>query len=166
MTSAINITSETIRPKALSSPTVYPVGSIVTLRMRGHSRTDGIDYYSPAIVLRQHETNHNETIEALVFDSSAGTHFAGAYPIRELGTRGYGGEREMYEVASNVGEVLFSPDDFKHLVALGAHLRATVGGMHRAIEDMHQRIVALEQAQTATVAKPHSGDTPSGVSKK
>src|SRR5437762_12146830 len=88
-------------PQPLPPPQRLAVGTILTLKMRGHSRTSGQDYYAPAIVLAQHTPNGE--IEVLVWDSSAGAHFNHSYPIREVGVRGDGNEREMYVAADNIG---------------------------------------------------------------
>ena len=76
----------------LPEPQQLPQGSIVTLRMRGHSRTNGQEYYAPAVVLAQY-ANITGDIEVLIWDSTAGTHYNAAYPVRDLSTRGDGAER-------------------------------------------------------------------------
>lgn len=102
------------RPKVapLAPPMRLETGAIVTLLMRGHSRSPGgLEYYAPAVVLNQYADDVG-SLEVLVWDSSAGTHYNPSYPTRELSTRGDGGERETYESKSNIGEVLFSPEKF------------------------------------------------------
>jgi hypothetical protein len=102
------------RPQ-LPPPLHLEVGSIVTIRMRGHSRTNGQEYYAPCVVLNQYG-NQTGDIEVLVWDPTAGTHYNPSYPTRELGTRGDGNEREIYEIQSNVRDVLFSPDQFRSML--------------------------------------------------
>ena len=130
VTSVVGSQASTTQPTplALAPPPRYPTGSIVTIRMRGHSRTDGQEYFAPSVVLAQHWPS-GETIEVLVWDATAGTHYNAAYQVRELSTRGEGGERETYEVRSNVGQVLFDPDAFA----------ASLGD----IEDLRGRILML-----------------------
>jgi len=132
------------KPPALEPPQQLEVGSIVTLRMRGHTRTQGLEYFAPAVVLNQHSPNGE--IEVLIWDSTAGTHYNPAYPIRDLSSRGEGPERELYVVQSNIGKVLFSPDAF----AL----------MNVVTENIMDRLAALEQAFTfpAGVGKPVMDD--------
>src|SRR5580658_3630749 len=84
------------RSKALAEPRRFEPGTILTLRMRGHSRSpvSGQDYFAPAVVLDQFLPGGE--ISVLIWDSSAGTHYNASYAIRELGVRGSGNEREMY----------------------------------------------------------------------
>src|SRR5580698_2356985 len=111
---------------SLDPPRRFEPGTILTLRMRGHSRSPvaGQDYFAPAVVLDQFMPGGE--ISVLIWDSSAGTHYNGSYAIRELGVRGQGSEREMYELQSNVGEVLFSPEAFAAAVA-------STGLLHEAV---------------------------------
>ena len=113
-------------------PRRFEPGTILTLRMRGHSRSPvaGQDYFAPAVVLDQFRPGGE--ISVLIWDSSAGTHYNASYAIRELGVRGEGNQREMYELQSNVGEVLFSPEAFASAVA-------SVGQLHEAVCVMNER---------------------------
>lgn len=115
---------------SLAPPMQLEQGSIVTLRMRGHTRTAGLEYFAPAVVLNQHMPNGE--IEVLIWDSTAGTHYNPAYQIRDVSSRGDGPERELYEVQSNVGKVLFSPDAFAM--------------MNVVLENMMDRLISLETA--------------------
>lgn len=99
------------KERKLGPPPVLAVGTILTIRMQGHSRTNGQEYFAPAIVLDQFDDQQG-SIEALVFDATAGTHYQHSYPIRDLSTRGDGNEREVYELRSNIGNILFRPDEF------------------------------------------------------
>ena len=114
----------------MQAPLRLEVGSIVTLRMRGHSRTNGQEYFAPAVVLNQHMP-HGE-IEVLIWDPTAGTHYNPSYAIRDVSSRGEGTDHELYEVQSNIGQVLFSPDEF--------------GQMQKGIADLQKRSLDLEQA--------------------
>jgi hypothetical protein len=100
---------------SLAPPRQLEIGTILTLRMRGHSRTNGEDYYAPAVVLKQHRPNGE--IEVMIWDSTAGTHYNAAYPIRDISSRGEGAGRELYE-ESNIGQVLFSPVRFAEAMDL------------------------------------------------
>lgn len=106
------------KPMELPAPRRFEPGTILTLRMRGHSRSPvaGQDYFAPAVVLEQFMPQGE--ISVLIWDSSAGTHYNASYAIRELGARGAGAEREMYVLADNIGEVLFSPARFARLCEL------------------------------------------------
>lgn len=103
------------RGNGLKLPPAYETGTILTIRMRGHSRSPvpGQDYFAPAVVLEQFQPDGE--ISCLVWDSSAGTHYNASYPVRDIGVRGEGREREMYEMQSNIGEVLFSPQRMRDL---------------------------------------------------
>ena len=112
---------------SLAPPRQLEIGTILTLRMRGHSRTNGEDYYAPAVVLKQHRPNGE--IEVMIWDSTAGTHYNAAYPIRDISSRGEGAGRELYE-ESNIGQVLFSPVRFAEAMDL--------------VLDMQQEILNLQ----------------------
>src|SRR5580704_7417406 len=101
-------TKHTATAPVLAPPVTYEPGTILTVRMRGHSRSPvpGYEYFAPAVVLEQFMPNGE--ISVLIWDSSAGTHYNPSYPVRELDVRGSGPERELYELQSNVGQVLFS----------------------------------------------------------
>jgi hypothetical protein len=77
--------------------------------MRGHVRTNGIDYYAPAIVLNQYEPNGE--LELFVWDSSSGNTYIPSYQIRDIGVWGDGHDRYMYELSSNVQDILFSAEE-------------------------------------------------------
>jgi hypothetical protein len=100
---------------ALADHAVYEAGSIVTVRLPGHSRSpNGAEYWSTAFVLAQYEPDGQ--IAIMVLDPFAGMHFDPAFSVRDIGSRGDGtNEREMYEVRSNVGDVLFSPNAFDQM---------------------------------------------------
>ena len=125
------------------------VGSIVTLRMRGHSRTNGQEYYAPAVVLNQYPDDLG-TIEALVWDSSAGTHYNGSYPTRELGIRGDGPDRETFELQSNIGQVLFSPDQFALVILQVDELQARVARIEKKLSGTGAGVSTGATLATAT----------------
>jgi hypothetical protein len=136
------------KKKELPPPMMLAVGTIVTLKMRGHTRSPNQqDYYAPAIVLAQYFP-HGE-IDALVWDSSAGAHFASGYAIRELGVRGDGNEREMFEIGSNIGEILFSPEEFKQMSSSFEELVQHMGRGFRKCDDkfenLEKRLATLEK---------------------
>lgn len=120
---------------ALPPPVQLETGTIVTLRMRGHSRTNGEEYFSPAIVLKQYD-NLTGDLEVLIWDSTAGTHFNSAYPSREVSSRGDGATRELYMSRSNIGAILFSPSKFNQITDDLAEL-----------QDQALKIIAELQAQ-------------------
>lgn len=131
------MTATETKKKELPPPMLLEQGTIVTIRMRGHTRSPGgLEYFSPAIVLAQYMP-HGE-IDALVWDSSAGTHFANGYQIRDLGTRGDGAEREMYEIQSNIGEILFSPQQFSETVEQSAWMRGVIQGMDKRLSQIEK----------------------------
>lgn len=142
----------TDRVPALAPPLRLEPGTIATLRMRGHTRTQGLEYYAPAVVLQQHQPNGE--IEVLIWDSTAGTHYNPSYSIRDLGVRGEGATREMYELQSNIGQVLFSPSAFSQVIE-------DVDVLLREFVQMRRQITALEafnrqfdDANTAKVKSP------------
>lgn len=145
MTPTLNVPNVTgasaRRDRELAPPQQLSIGSIVTLRMRGHTRTNGLEYFAPAVVLAQHTTPDGEiaeTIEALVWDPTAGTHYNPAYQVRELSTRpSPRGGVEMYEVQSNIQSILFSPERFMQ-IGLAVDLLAD------QIASLSQRVAALE----------------------
>lgn len=134
-------------------PTRYPVGSIVTLRMPGHTRTAGQEYYAPAVVLNQFDPDGQ--IEVLIWDSTAGTHYNPSFPIRELSVRGEGSEREMYESRSNVGEVLFDPEQMVHLSEMSALHSHSLRSIEKRIENL-ERMIPNNKTQPAPVHPPVS----------
>lgn len=130
----------------LAPPQQYEVGTLLMLRMRGHSRTDGQEYFAPAVVLHQHMPNGE--IEVMIWDSTAGTHYNPAYPVRDLSTRGEGAERELFEERSNVGQVLFSPVRFAEAMDLVLDMQAEV-------LELQRKAMSLERAQAERqLAKP------------
>jgi hypothetical protein len=147
--------SGTLRP-----PQRLEIGSIVTLRMRGHSRTEGKEYFAPAIVLDQHQPNGE--IEALVFDPTAGTHYNPSYQIRDISSRGEGATRELYEVQSNIGQVLFSPETFEQVQQAVAELQAQVLDLSQTMDKLNQCVCALQPP----VALPTEAGVPLGPVKK
>ena len=114
-------------PRALAPPQQYEQGTILTLRMEGHSRSPvpGESYFAPAIVLNQFD-NQTGDIAVMVWDSSAGAHY-GVYHVREVSSRGDGNEREMYESQNKVGQVLFSPQTFENMIDSIIQLQRIVG---------------------------------------
>jgi len=138
----MNITINKEADTHLAPPPALELGTIATIRMRGHSRTNGEEYFAPAIVLNQHwkeDGTGGETIEVLIWDSTAGTHYNAAYPVRELSSRGEGGERELYEVRSNIGAILFSPQTLS--TALG-DIEELRGRVHRVESGANTKAVS------------------------
>jgi hypothetical protein len=139
------------------------LGSIVTIRMRGHSRSPGgLEYFAPAVVLDQYNDDYG-SIDALVWDSSAGNSYAHGYHVRELGVRGEGSTRETYELQSNIGEVLFSPHEFSlALLAIGS-LQNRVNTLESAMRAQRSDI----KSSAANEAMPSSlTSAPKGAEKQ
>ena len=128
-------------PKGPPPPLLLSTGCIVTLRMRGHTRTNGQEYFAPAVVLNQYDDQFG-SIEALVWDYTAGTHYQSSYAIRELSSRGHGVEQEVYESRSNIGAVLFSPDEF-------ARIGQSVEMLEIEIRNLLARVSVLESVLKA-----------------
>jgi hypothetical protein len=159
--SLIDVKAAESHTAGLAPPIRLETGSIVSLRMRGHSRTGGLDYYAPAVVLNQHQPNGE--LEVLVWDSTAGAHFNPNYPVRDLGTRGDGSEREMYVLQENVQQVLFSPELFAETIGKLDELYHRVTFLSTQIAAM-QKQLADGPAHNAKV--PASASAPSGADKK
>lgn len=130
----------------LPPPTTLEVGTILTLRMRGHSRTGGADYFAPAVVLEQFQPRGE--ITCLIWDSTSGNAFQHAYPIREVasmdrlvddGNGGHVQKRIEYEAQSNIGQILFSPRQFENLAT---DLETLMQFVHR----LTARVARLETA--------------------
>jgi hypothetical protein len=151
MTEAAPRVAATGGVKPLPEPRRFEPGTILTLRMRGHSRSpvSGQEYFAPAVVLEQFMPGGE--ISVLIWDSSAGTHYNASYAIRELGVRGSGNEREMYVLTDNIGDVLFSPEAFASLCRSQDSLREAVyvmtGRANRNHDDLglvSSRVAVLE----------------------
>lgn len=134
---------------SLAPPLRLETGCIVLLRMRGHTQTEGREYFAPAVVLNQHQP-HGE-IEVLIWDSTAGTHYNPAYAIRDLSSRGEGDRRELYEVQSNIGGVLFSPNDFMNIRMDLDIIRPALSGLTERVFALIERLQELETALGASV---------------
>jgi hypothetical protein len=155
-------------PSTLPPPQHLSEGTILTLRLPGHTRTNGQEYFAPAIVLQQHEPDGQ--IEVIIFDPTAGTHYNYAYQIRDIGTKGQGNEREMYEIRSHIGTILFSPDRFNEMLGLVSSLKrhneylesqmALIAREHRELVDdlgsfkPQQADTVAVEAKTQLVEKP------------
>jgi hypothetical protein len=139
-----------VPPPGPEPPRRFEPGTILTLRMRGHSRSpvSGQDYFAPAVVLDQFLPGGE--ISVLIWDSSAGTHYNASYAIRELGVRGSGNEREMYVLTDNIGEVLFSPEAFASLCRSQDSLREAVYVMTERANRNHDDLV-LAAARVAAL---------------
>ena len=144
---------------SLAPPWQFEIGTILTLRMRGHSRTNGEDYYAPAVVLKQHQPNGE--IEVMIWDSTAGTHYNAAYPIRDISSRGEGVERELHE-ESNIGQVLFSPMRFAEAVGLALdmqreilNLQIDVAGLKRWRAEIEARTTGSSNSEQSAGATLH-----------
>ena len=125
-------------PAGPPPPTPYPVGTIATLRMRGHTRTNGEEYFAPAVILGQHEPNGE--VEVLIWDPTAGTHYNSCYQIRDLEARmNEHGEREMYVSQENIGEILFNPQEF-------AKMLIQVDNLEAGFDLLSRRMDALEKS--------------------
>ena len=117
----------------------YALGTILTLRMPGHSRTNGAEYYAPAIVLSQHPvtpTGGGGEIEVIIFDSTSGTSYQHAYAIRD-------------NDRSNVGEILFDPALQERLTNDWGMVAGILPNVQADVIDLRSRIAALEAAVTA-----------------
>ena len=122
----------------LPPPLQLEPGSIVKIRMAAHVRSPGMaEYFSPAVVLAQYDDQWG-SIDALVWDSSAGTHFANGYHIRELGPRIENGRPtgDMVETSSNIGDVLFSPDVFARMQLTLDELQVDFLSLKRLVQDL------------------------------
>lgn len=144
---------------SLAPPRQLEIGTILTLRMRGHSRTNGEDYYAPAVVLKQHRPNGE--IEVMIWDSTAGTHYNAAYPIRDISSRGEGAGRELYE-ESNIGQVLFSPVRFAEAMDLVLdmqqeilNLQIDVAGLKRWRAEIESRTTGSSNSEQSAGATLH-----------
>ena len=158
---------------ALEPPQTLETGTLVLLRMAAHSRSPNQqEYFAPAVVLAQYEPNGE--IDALVWDASSGNAFVHGYAIRDLGTRDTQQGREQYVIQSNIGQVLFSPQQFSDLQEVVESLVRFEFDMRRSIKDYFltstsvlERLSALEAAATAPTAPtaPAAGVTapPSGA---
>jgi hypothetical protein len=150
-------------PKPLPPPARYAVGSIVTLRMRGHTRTNGQEYWAPAVVLEQHPptSQGGGEIEVIVWDSTAGTHYNPCYPVREVSARSTsGGGTELYEMQSNIGQVLFSPETFAQMAEGLSELQAQVLYLSRRVSELAADIAPLKDVkvlQPVTIPPPAGG---------
>lgn len=104
---------EQIKPPSLLPPMQLDQGSMITVKMRGHSRTGGLDYYALALVLSQSPVrpdNQGGELEIFVLDPTAGSHYSSNYPVREISSRpSADGGVELYERASNIGQILYLP---------------------------------------------------------
>ena len=170
-----------IRADAMPEPhRKFEPGTILTLRMQGHSRSPvpGQGYFAPAVVLEQFEPNGE--ISVLIWDSSAGTHYNASYPIRELSSRGVGNEREMFVAQDNIGEVLFSPREFERLSSDFESVLLSLRQLRAEVRDRFARFEAFMNefrsdsksapaaeapAQQATLGKSETA-APADVKKK
>jgi TolA-binding protein len=135
----------------LEPPQTLETGTLVLLRMAAHSRSPNQqEYFAPAVVLAQYEPNGE--IDALVWDASAGNAFVHGYAIRDLGTRDTAAGREQYVIQSNIGQVLFSPQQFDRMQQELEILSMELHQKHRAMRDLTARIESLEAAATTPAA--------------
>jgi hypothetical protein len=130
--------TDSLKPYMRLSP-----GSLVTIRMRGHSRTQGQEYFAPAFVLNQYHPNGE--IDAVVFDTTSSVSFANAYPIRDLTVSGDGPSRRMTELQSNIGEVLFEPSHFRDQQYAVSELQMFVSNLVDSNNYLKERIKYLEE---------------------
>lgn len=137
--------------QSLEPPLRLLAGSIVMIKMRGHTKTNGLDYYAPAMVLNQYMPEGN--IEVIVWDASAGTHYNPNYPIRELGVRGDGNEREIYEISSHVQAVLFSPDEQMNMRIEIERMRAEIATQNNLLAEMARTIGKKSHESNPTIDK-------------
>jgi hypothetical protein len=132
-----------VAPVALKPPIHLETGAIVTLRMPGHSRTGGQEYFAPAVVLQQYYPEGQ--IDALVWDASAGAHFAHGFAVRDVGVRTLeAGVNEFYEIKPNIGDVLFSPEQFREMGMNVEMLTITERGLQTAVANLWKRVESLE----------------------
>jgi|SRR5579872_1464308 len=157
--------------KPLPPPMTLEAGSIVTVRMRGHSRTNGEEYFAPAVVLNQFMPGGE--LELQVWDSTSGTAYIHSYPIRDLSTRGDGNLREVYETRSNIGKVLFSPAQFTTAVEAMEvfdkdllEQRRELVSLHKLVNELTVQVQRLVSSSgTATPSAP-TGASKTQVSAK
>ena len=125
---------------------VLEVGTMITLRMRGHSRTDGKEYFASAIVLQQYERDGE--IDAIIFDQTSGVSIVNANPIREVGARpgrAGGPMNEHYVVQSNIGAIIFNPRELSDMARELLTLSIRVRELEMLIADtVPENINALE----------------------
>ena len=138
--------------RTLEPPQTLETGTLVLLRMAAHSRSPNQqEYFAPAVVLAQYDPNGE--IDALVWDASAGNAFVHGYAIRDLGSRDTPNGREQYVIQSNIGQVLFSPQQFDRMQQELEILSVELHQKHRAMRDLTARIELLEAAATAPVSE-------------
>ena len=96
-------------------------------------------------------------IDALVWDASAGNAFVHGYAIRDLGTRdamvtdkdgNLVPSRAQYVIQSNIGQVLFSPQQFERMQQELEILSVELHQKHRTMRELTARIESLEAAAT------------------
>jgi len=134
--------------RTLELPQTLETGTLILLRMAAHSRSPNQqEYFAPAVVLAQYEPNGE--IDALVWDASAGNAFVHGYAIRDIGTRDTVNGREQYVIQSNIGAVLFSPQQFDRMQQELEILSVELHQKHRAMRDLTARIESLEAMATA-----------------
>lgn len=161
--SAISQQTDPFRERTLAPFMRLETGSLVTIRMRGHTHSPGgLEYFAPAVVLAQYNDDYG-SIDCLVWDSSAGNAYVHGYHVRELGVRGEGSEREMYELQSNIGQVLFSPDQLANVISRIDQLEYDMLSMLTAVSKMQIAESAKIPAHVATEDKSQKAQ-PSGKS--
>jgi hypothetical protein len=129
-------------PQTLPPPMRLPIGSIVTLRMRGHSRTAGANQYD----------NPTGDIEVIVWDATAGTHYNPSFAIRELTTVTVNGENVTRESQSNIGQVLFEPGAHAFLFDEISVLRRRVHSLETAVGVLLKELGAAQPAPASSPA--------------
>ena len=145
------IAAAIVNRAVMEPPQVLETGTLVLLRMAAHSRSPNQqEYFAPAVVLAQYEPMGE--IDALVWDASAGNAFVHGYAIRDLGSRDTPNGREQYVIQSNIGQVLFSPQQFERMQQELEILSIELHQKHRAMRDLLARIEALEAAATTPAA--------------
>lgn len=129
----------------------FEQGTILTVRMRGHSRTNGQEYFAPAIVLSQFEPGGE--LEIIIFDASSGTAYNHAFAPRDVSSRQNPatGETEMYEVQSNIGTVLFSPGQLEDAGLMIAELGRDVAELSKRLKYLED----LEAVNRVSRVVPH-----------
>lgn len=135
----------------LRSPLRLALGTILTLRMRGHSRTNGQEYFAPAIVLQQFQPGGE--IAAIIMDDTSGVSINPCYAIRDLTTVGDGGQRRLVELQSNIGEILFDPNQQRDLFFSVSELQGIYSRQIDTIRALESRVKMLEELLTSDPKK-------------
>lgn len=157
----VELTSEKNVVPSLKLPLRLATGTLITIRMRGHTHSPGgQEYFAPAIVLCQYNDIYG-SIDAICWDATSGSPFMSGYHTREVAARGEGSTREMYESQSNIGEILFAPQDFARAMQRLEQLELDILNVLQAVSKMQIAQAASMNAkmEAPPVAPPLSSAT-------